>query len=190
VYPSSDHLTDELLVLDWQSGDATSLRQLFDRWHPRLVRYARRLTGSDDAGADVAQEAWLAMVRGIRKLDDPRAFHRWAYQIVTRRAADWIRTRQRIRAGEGTQSPTPIDGLPSPDVGHTATESIDDADQVTVALARLPEKFRTVLVLRYLEDLGVSEIATILGEPVGTIKSRLHHAREALRPHLTEEEPS
>ena len=67
-----------------------------------------------------------------------------------------------------------------------SSDSIDDADEVAFALARLPEKFRTVLVLRYLEELSIAEIAQIHSKPTGTIKSRLHHAREAVRPYLTE----
>ncbi len=186
MHAGSNELTDELLVLDWQSGDEKALRLLFDRWHTRLVRCARRLTQNDDGAADVVQETWLAMIRGIQSLDDPKTFPRWAYRIVTRRASDWIRRRQRFRRREGTQSDYPIEERSVQDGMTASSESIDDADEVAVALARLPEKFRTVLVLRYLEELGVAEIAKVLVEPVGTIKSRLHHAREAVRPYLTE----
>ncbi len=192
MHQGSSRIADELLVLDWQSGNERALRALFDRWHPRLVGYARRLVQSEDGAADVVQEAWLAMLRGIRRLEDPKSFPRWAYRIVTRRASDWIRRRQRVRRSEGTQAGVPIEAVsieavPSPDGAVVSNGSIDDADEVTVALARVAEKFRTVLVLRYLEDMHVAEIAKVLGEPVGTIKSRLYHAREAVRPYLTEE---
>jgi len=187
MHQGSSQIADELLVLDWQSGDERALRTLFDRWHPRLVGYARRLTQSEDGAADVVQEAWLAMLRGIRRLEDAKTFPRWAYRIVTRRASDWIRRRQRVRRTQGTQTCVPIEAVPSPHDTAVSNGSVDDADEVAVALARVAEKFRTVLVLRYLEDLPVAEIAEVLGEPVGTIKSRLYHAREAVRPYLTEE---
>lgn len=180
MHTRSEQINDELLVLDWQSGDERSLQMLFDRWHPRLTRYARRLTQNDDGAADIVQESWLAMVKGIGRLDDPRAFSRWAYQIVTRRTTDWIRHQQRRRKIEG---PPPTEPIASPVDGNP---SVDDTDEIQAALARLNEMFRTVLVLRYLEEMSVAEMAEILGLPAGTIKSRLHYAREAVRPYLTE----
>lgn len=181
MHSTSEQITDELLVLDWQSGDEHSLQKLFDRWHLRLVRYARRLTQCDDGAADVAQETWIAMIRGIGRLDDPKTFPAWAYRIVTRRASDWIRHRQRRRKIEGPPTTEQVEAPTSSNPSH------DNTDEISAALARLSEKFRTVLVLRYLEDMSVAKIAEILGHPVGTIKSRLHHAREAVRPYLTEE---
>ncbi|NQT41620.1 MAG: hypothetical protein HQ581_29290, partial [Planctomycetes bacterium] len=77
MHQGSSQIADELLVFDWQSGDERALRALFDRWHPRLVGYARRLTQSEDGAADVVQEAWLAMLRGIRRLEDAKTFPRW-----------------------------------------------------------------------------------------------------------------
>ncbi|MFQ5747660.1 MAG: RNA polymerase sigma factor [Gemmatimonadota bacterium] len=80
-----DEVLDEWLVLRCQGGDARAVELLARAWHPRLLRRAAILTGRPDAAADVAQEAWLGIVRGLGRLKDPASFRGWAYRCVRSR---------------------------------------------------------------------------------------------------------
>ena len=87
-------ILDEYLVLRGQGGDREAMRSLVDLLHPRLVAHAWHLTGDRNAADDVVQEAWLAIVRGLRRLRDPARFRSWALKIVTFKCRDWIRRAQ------------------------------------------------------------------------------------------------
>jgi len=161
----SEQLIDELLVMDAQSGRVQAMEILVSRWQKRLWRYSCRITGDGEAAWDVTQEAWLAIVRGITRLNDPARFRPWAFRIATNKARDWIRknacTRQRAA--------DPAGAARQPD-----SEITDDLHTI---LRRLPEKSRTVLTLYYLEEFALADVARILRIPRGTVKSRLHAAR-------------
>ncbi|MHC4429530.1 MAG: RNA polymerase sigma factor [Planctomycetota bacterium] len=168
-----ERVIDELLVVRCQQGGKEAFDLLMRRWQRPLWRYARRLTGSNDAAWDVMQETWITILRQIRRLSDPAWFAAWAYRIVRNKCADHCRraTRRRhlaeVLAGrQGADSDPP-------------RESPDDA--VAEAMRRLPPEKQELLTLRYGGDLNVVEIAVVLGIPTGTVKSRLHHAREQLR---------
>ncbi len=165
-------VADEWLVLRSQDGDAGAFDLLISRWQDRLWRHARRLLRDDDAAWDVVQEAWMSILNGLRRLDDPQAFPGWAYRIVTFKCADDVRRRERQRRAEGTRA-----------TGDRELSRDDDAEVAALreALDELSVEQRAILSLHYLEELGVERIAEILAIPVGTVKSRLHHARAALR---------
>jgi RNA polymerase sigma-70 factor (ECF subfamily) len=171
----------ELLVLRAQGGHDDAIGLLVRAWQGRLLRHARRLTGRDDAGWDVTQEAWLDITRGLRGLDDPARFGPWAYKIVTRRSVGWIRREQRRRQLEREVAiiEPAASGVP------TATTVADTADTVRVALRLLPADQQAILELRYVEDYGIDQIAEALGIAAGTVKSRLFHARQHLRDLIT-----
>lgn len=171
-------ILDELLVLRTQGGDVTSLEMLARRWHPRLLRHAVRLTGEAEGGADVAQDAWVAIVRGLRRLQDPGRFRAWAYRIVTRKSSDWIRSRQRRRR---------LDRRVSDEPAVTTAEapgSNDEHRRLRASISRLPADRRALLAMYYVEGMTVSEIAEALAIPRGTVKSRLFHTRNQLRASL------
>ena len=168
-----ERVIDELLVMRCQEGSRESFDLLIRRWQRRLWRYARELTGSNDAAWDVAQETWMAIVRQIRNLSDPAWFAVWAYRIVRNKSADYCRRagRQRHLADalamrQRTSADPPQEGI---------------GEAVAGAMRQLPPDKQELLTLRYSADLNIVEIAVILGIPAGTVKSRLHHAREQLR---------
>lgn len=175
---SPDDILDELLVLRCQDGDAKALEALVGRWGHRLRRHAWRLTGRVDAASDVVQEAWVAIVRGIRRLDDPARFQPWALRIVTNKCADWTRRRQRQRrlmqnvtGNAAVRATRPADG----------EASTDEIDRLLQALRKLPTDRRVILSTFYLDGLSTRQIAQSLALPVGTVKSRLYHARNQLK---------
>ena len=166
-----DQLYEQLLVLRSQRGDAQALDELVGRFQHRLWHHAYQLLGEEEAAWETLQEGWLAIIKGLPSVRDPAAFPRWTYRIVTNKAADWLRKRRReeLVFTEVADDATPPMALVKGD------------DPVKAALQLLPASSRAMLSLRYGGDLSISEIATILGVPEGTVKSRLHRVCEALR---------
>jgi len=165
---ASEQLIDEVLVMDCQSGRSKALELLVRRWQKRLWRHAYRLLGDSEAAWDVTQQSWLGIVKGIRKLRDPARFRAWAYRIATNNAADWIKKHSSKRR-------VALDEIPDPPGSEKREVGLKEL------LDRLDVKKRVVLSLYYLEELSVAEVGVALNIPKGTVKSRLHSAREELR---------
>jgi len=170
----ADHALDELLVLGCQDGDAGALDALVQRWHAPLLRHAWHLTRQPDAAADVTQEAWLAIVRGIRRLHDPALFRTWAYRIITHKCADWTRRRQLDRRFDSASDAIADEQPP-------LIDARDEARQLHHAMRSLGSHQRAILSLRYWEQMSIAQIAAVLDVPDGTVKSRLSQARNDLR---------
>ncbi|MEM1098075.1 MAG: RNA polymerase sigma factor [Planctomycetota bacterium] len=177
-------IADEWLVLRAQDRDADAMRRLVDRWNGRLYRHALNMTGDADAARDVSQEAWLGILKRLSKIDDPAAFPAWAYRITNHKAVDWIR-----RASRRRQHHTPLTG----DLPATTSSTSDDRDETTrrvhAALRKLSVDERALLSMHYLNDLSTAEIAIALGIARGTVKSRMHRARQNLKPYLEGDHP-
>ncbi|WP_165235785.1 RNA polymerase sigma factor [Aquisphaera insulae] len=179
-------ILEEWLVVEAQRGRTAALQALAVRWHPRLVGHAYRRTGHPDAAAEVAQEAWIAIIRGLTGLEDPAAFRVWAFRIVDRKSFDWIRRRRRGRALANRlvadASLHDPDCDPGPEARPREGDGRDERiEQLRLALRRLPDDSRIVLTMLYVDGLSVIEIAGALRLPEGTVKSRLFHARKQLR---------
>jgi RNA polymerase sigma-70 factor (ECF subfamily) len=170
---------DEYLVVQSQLGHADAFGHLVNRWQPKLLRHARCFTRNGEAAKDVAQESWMAILRGLHSLHDPARFRAWAFRIVANKARDWVRKEEARRRATGRVAAEPASG------GAAATGG--SVERVRVALAELEPSQRCVLTWFYLEEMTVAEIAEALGVPAGTVKSRLFYARDALRARLKEE---
>jgi RNA polymerase sigma factor (sigma-70 family) len=170
---SNEGALDELVVVRCQLGEREAFDALIARWHPLLWRYAVRLTGDADAAADVVQDVWLRGLRGLPRLREPSRFRAWIFGIARRVLMD----RLRLRYAE-----PPMEPIESGDVEPAADESReDDLALLQEELDRLPLLEREVLVLFYLQELSLNDIAAIAAIPVGTVKSRLFRARRMLR---------
>ncbi len=163
------HIEDQLLVMDAQEGDRKAMGKLVERWQKQLWGHAYRLTGEVEAAWEVTQQSWLAIIRGLRWLDDPAKFRGWIYRIVTNKSADWVRKQQKRRQSVSLDTVTEPAQSPAPE---SCTAEL---------LNRLDVAKRTVLSLYYFEQLSVAEVGVALGIPAGTVKSRLSAARNALR---------
>jgi RNA polymerase sigma-70 factor (ECF subfamily) len=170
-------VVDDLLVLASQAGDASAFERLVARWHPRLLRHARRLTGDADAASDVAQDTWIAVVRGLPRLRDPARFGAWALRIAGRRAADWVGRRVQARTRMALASEVP-------NAAGADAAADDRISRLRTAFRTLAAPDRLLVMLYYVDGYSVAETAVILGVPAGTVKSRLFHARERLRAEL------
>ncbi len=180
-----DRVYDSYLAASARLGDRRALGRLAERWQPRLLAHARRLTGERELAADVTQQAWVEIIRCISGLNDSDAFAAWAYRIVTRRCARVIRRRQRQRGGLAELASEHDSNRDHPDSGEQHTELAI----VKAAMARLPPDQQAAMALFYLEGLRIAEIAVALDTAPGTIKTRLMHARNKLRAKLEGETP-
>jgi RNA polymerase sigma factor (sigma-70 family) len=163
-----EKLVDEILVMDCQSGSARAMEMLVSRWQKRLWQYAYNLTDDTEAAWDITQESWLGIIKGIRKLHDPAKFKGWVYRIVTNKVKDWIRKNKMVKKVELNE----MQGHQNKDEQNTDVKEL---------LAKLDIKKRAVLNLYYLEQLSIPEIGIALKIPKGTVKSRLHNARNELK---------
>jgi len=158
--------TDEELIGRVGVGDQDALAELCRRYERPLYHFIARHTGGRDV-EDLYQETWLRAVRAAPRFDPSRRFSTWVFQIAVNLCRDWHRR----------PPPEPVE--PDDDLASTsdAPEARIDARRL---LAALPEAQRTVLLLRYYHGLSEEEAAEVLACPRGTVKSRLHAARERL----------
>lgn len=153
------------LVRAAQGGDTRAVNELLDE----LTPYVGRICGpiALDDGPDAAQEALIAIFRGLRGLENPAALLGWARAIAVREAVRVARRGQR-------QLPAELPDLPAADDPQLVIDIQD-------VLRRLSPEHRAVLVLRDLEGMDEQAAAAVLGVPPGTAKSRLHRARASFR---------
>lgn len=175
--PPPGELFDELLVVMAQQGDRRAVERLFERWNMRLIRAARRYCGNEDAARDLAQDCWIAIVKRLHAVRDPARFRSFAFAVLHRRGADYLRKTYREREVLAQQEPPAAQASAPP-------ERIAIAE----AFAALPPDQRLAAHLHFVEGLTLAEIAEVESIPEGTAKSRLFHARRKLKAALTEEQ--
>lgn len=152
-------------------------------WNDRLHYFVRRLIDHEHDAANALQEAWLAAFRGIGNLKQDARLAPWLYTIVRRAAMNHYRGHY----GRDEQ-PTSDAALLDDAIEHDERLNFDNAELIHFGLSKLPLREREVLTLYFLDDLSIAEIAAVLEIPGGTVKSRLSHARAALRRILDQEE--
>jgi RNA polymerase sigma-70 factor (ECF subfamily) len=180
---------DEDLVRRYLSGDRGAFAVLVERHERRVYNLALRMTGREEDARDAAQDAFLTALRKLSSFRGEAAFTTWMHRVTVNACYDLLRKRQRQplldrRGDDDLPRPEPP---PAPDHADVAVLSID----VRRALLEVPEDFRAVMILHDVQDLPQEEVATILGIPVGTVKSRLHRGRVALAKalHVERERP-
>lgn len=170
--PDRQILETELLVTQCQRGDQAAFEGIVRLWERSLFYYLRRLAPSEAETWDLLQETWLKVFRAIETLRDPRTLPAFLYATARRVAISRLRVR-------GIESVEPDVEVSAP--ADDAVIAIDDAELVHHALDQLPVPQRETLTLYFLQELSIEEIALVLDVPVGTVKSRLHYAKQALR---------
>jgi RNA polymerase sigma-70 factor (ECF subfamily) len=183
--PGITNADDQALVSAAQDGDRVALDTLLRRHYDRLFALCRRITGSDADGADAAQEALLAIVRGLPRFDGRAQFSTWAYRVTTNVCLDELRRRRR-RPVVGVGDRDEHDDVADPsDDSPLLDEQVSDRLDLDAALAQLPTDFRAAVVLRDLCQLDYAEISDVLGIPPGTVRSRISRGRVALASLMT-----
>ena len=177
-----ENASDRELIVEIQQGNLEALGVIYDR-HRRLVyRTALAITNDPEAAADLLQEAFLRLYRFAGRVDPERPLEPWLYRVTTnlaytavKRRRTWLRPLEEITewiAGGKKSSPQAL------------AEMDEEAQRVQQAIASLPLNQRVVVVLYYINDLSLQEIADIMGCPIGTVMSRLHRGRKLLQKSL------
>jgi RNA polymerase sigma-70 factor (ECF subfamily) len=179
---SGTQTSDRTLVTQLQQGDLEALGGLYDRHRQLVFRTALAVTGDPEAAADLLQDVFLRLYRFAHRIDSKRPLEPWLYRMTANLSYTWVKRRYRwlgllseMTEWFAREKRTSV---------HQQVEANDEWRQVRQALNAISPEKRVVVVLYYINDLSVQEIANILEIPAGTVKSRLHYGREALKKHL------
>lgn len=171
------------LVARCQAGDPQAFESLFSLYHEDVFRFAYLVVRDASLAQDVVQEAFLKVFRSIGRFQFRSSFKSWLYRVAVNEAISLLRHRKirenldtSTREMEAQASAGARDWQPE----EAALES-EERSLLRWAIGQLDPVHRTVVVLKYFHDFSDPEIAAILGCPPGTVKSRLHRARELLR---------
>jgi RNA polymerase sigma-70 factor (ECF subfamily) len=178
----SAHVDERLTVLRAQQGNREAFSRLIDSYDKRLLYFIRRLGGDDEEALDILQAVWLIVHRKLRELNSPDAFRVWLYRITHDQAVSYLRKR--------SKAPVLVEQLETISEADSANDSeleFDNAEMVHIAMQGLSVDHRRVLTLRFLEDMSIEQIAEVIDRRPGTVKSRLHYAKQALRKRIEEQ---
>lgn len=182
----SDREIDQLLVERAQRGDKHAFELLVTKYQRKLVRLLSRFIRDSSEVEDVAQEAFIKAYRALPNFRGDSAFYTWLYRIGINTAKNYL-----VAMGRRAPTSTGMDAEEAEDLGET--ELLQDvntpenqmmsrqvAETVNQTLEKLPEELRTAITLREMEGLSYEEIASIMNCPIGTVRSRIFRAREAI----------
>jgi RNA polymerase sigma-70 factor (ECF subfamily) len=178
-------MSDRDLVIECQQGSRSAFCQLYRRYHNRVRSTLYQLCGQEILD-DLVQEVFLRVWRGLPRLRQPEHFSTWLYRISWNVATDGRRQfakRQQEQANSSDEEDS-LGQISSKPQDTPDLMQIHYQDLIQRGLQTLSLEHRAVLVLHDLEDVPQKEISQILQIPVGTVKSRLHHARNAIRQFL------
>ena len=175
-----------------RAGEPDAFEQLVRNYTPPLLRVARRLLGNDDEARDALQDAFISVFRSIRNFEAGSRLSTWLHRVVVNAALMKLRTRRRhpeeeiekylpLFQEDGHQIVPSVEWMES---AETALQRKEMRQLVRAAIDRLPDTYRTVLLLRDIEEMSTAETAEILGISTTAAKLRLHRARQALRTQL------
>ena len=168
----------EHIIARARRGDADAFEQLVAAYRNQVFRLALRMCGNEADADEVAQEAFLSAWKGLPNFRGESRFSTWLYQLTTHAAIDLMRREKRQAAAED------IDGITAADDGPSTQQQVERAEtrrEVRSALMQLPEEYRQVLLLRFMQELSYEEIGQALKLPEGTVKSRLNRAKAQLK---------
>lgn len=173
------------LILRCQRGDEAAFEALIHLHEKKVYALCRRMCRNEDDALEAAQDAFLAVWRGIGSFRADAAFSTWLYRLATNACLDLLRREKRHEGGvslDDEDAPLDVaDGAPLPE---EAVERSETQRMVREAMLALPDEHRQILLLRETEQLSYAEIASITGLELGTVKSRINRARLALRNYL------
>jgi RNA polymerase sigma-70 factor (ECF subfamily) len=175
AFPPGGGVSDARLVEDVRRGDHSAFEQLVHRYENRLMSVLLRFVRDRELARDLSQETFLRVYERLDQFDPSRRFGPWLFRIGVNLALDYLRKRRR-RIWPVLFSDGRLERGPDPAVADPR-ETLDLEQEVRRVLEGIPEKYRTVLILRDLENFSSSEIAAILHRKEATVRWRLAEAR-------------
>lgn len=174
AYEYDRRVDESQLIARVLDGDREAARQLYDAHAPRVYRLVYRLCGDEDLARDFTQDTFVRAFDQLARFRGDAAFSTWLHRIAVTTTSNAMRRVRRQRHRE-----TAIDGIPEPMAPPAADGDLQQ--RLAAAIDALPEIYRTTLVMHDIEGFTHPEIASALGVPEGTCKSRLFQARAQLR---------
>lgn len=174
------------LIGEVRKGDQEAFAEIVELFKDKVYQISYRLTGNVHEAQDIAQEAFLRAYTNIDRYDIDRKFSTWLFRITTNVAIDRLRKKKpdfylqdEVKGMSGmtlesqfsTDEELPEDQVITREMQNWVQDEIN----------KLPVKYRTAIILKYIEDLSINEISEILDMPASTVKTRIHRGREALR---------
>jgi RNA polymerase sigma-70 factor (ECF subfamily) len=175
-----------------RNGDRRAFAELVDLYKDKIYHLGYRMLNQRQEAEDVVQETFLRVYTNLDRYDENQKFSTWIYRIATNLCIDRLRKRKpsysidaELPEGEGTD----WHAMLASDDASPETELIlsETQQHIREAIQSLPDKYKSIVVLRYLHDLSLQEISDILEMPVTTVKTRVHRGREFLRKKLESE---
>jgi RNA polymerase sigma-70 factor, ECF subfamily len=170
-------------------GDQDAFAEIVEIYSNSIYQLGYRMLGNRHEAEDIAQEAFIRAYVNIKSFNQDLKFSTWLFRIATNLCIDRIRKKKPDyyldAEVSGTDGLTMYSQLSSKDpLPEKELESLELQESVQKEILKLPEKYRSVIVLKYIEELSLNEISEILDLPLGTVKTRIHRGREALRQQL------
>lgn len=170
---STERLLEHVLILRCQLRDRDALAELISRYQAPLRYFVDRLLADTETTEDILQDTWLTVIRRIHTLKKPEAFATWLYRIARNKVYQQLRRRKKL--SELNENTAVLNDI------EDEVFSPEDAAKIHMCLARLRPDHREVLMLRFLEEMTYEQIARVTDCNLGTVRSRIHYAKQALR---------
>ncbi|MEH7181230.1 RNA polymerase sigma factor SigW [Neobacillus vireti] len=170
-------------------GDQDAFAEIVEIYSNSIYQLGYRMLGNRHEAEDIAQEAFIRAYVNIKSFNQDLKFSTWLFRIATNLCIDRIRKKKPDyyldAEVSGTDGLTMYSQLSSDSpLPENELESLELQETVQKEILKLPDKYRSVIVLKYIEELSLNEISEILDMPLGTVKTRIHRGREALRQQL------
>lgn len=186
----SEKEVDSALVARVQQGDKTAFDLLVRKYQRKIMRLLSRMIRDPADLEDVAQETFIKAYRALGQFRGESAFYTWLYRIAINTARNWLSASGRRPSGSGMlenedgETFSETDNLSDISTPESVLASREIAATVNAVIEELPEELRTAIVLREIEGMSYDEIAQTMNCPIGTVRSRIFRAREAIAARL------
>jgi RNA polymerase sigma-70 factor (ECF subfamily) len=182
----SEQDIDRQLVERARLGDKRAFELLVEKYQRRLLRLLSRMVRDQDEVEDIAQETFIKAYRALPNFRGDAAFYTWLYRIGVNTAKNYLATRKKAMPTVSDQymgeDDEPDERLVAQDISTPESELLSKqvAMAVNQVVEALPEELRTAITLREMEGMSYEEISELMGCPIGTVRSRIFRAREAI----------
>lgn len=178
--------SDEVLVEETQKGNKKSFELLIIKYEKQIFNLIYRFTKDKETVAELAQETFLKAYRAINDFKGRSSFYTWLRQIAVNNSINYLHSRRETISLDAENVESQIQDHHNNTITNPERTILlqEETARVRVALESLPDHFRSILTMREFEDMSYEEIAQVLNCPVGTVRSRLFHARRILKEKL------